>query len=110
MGVGSNQRSGGRVRVGSVAEKIGWSRRHFASTFERTYGVTPKVAARLFRFENAARMLTLGTPPAEVATISGYFDQAHMHRDFELFRGCTPGQLAGGRTEGLEAAWPLDLS
>lgn len=107
---GAIEHSAGQVRVGSIAEKIGWSRRHLASTFERTFGLTPKVAARLFRFEAAARMLTAGTPPAEAATMCGYFDQAHMHRDFSRFDGRTPGQVADGPTGGLEAAWPLDGS
>jgi AraC-like DNA-binding protein len=104
------RRSGGQMRVGSIAGEVGWSRRHLASRFEQTFGVTPKVAARLFRFERATSMLTTGTPPAEAATICGYFDQAHMHRDFALFGGRTPGQVAASRrTGGLEAAWPQEL-
>lgn len=107
---GAIRRSGGQVRVGTIAEKVGWSRRHFAARFERTFGVTPKVAARLFRFERATSMLASGTLPVEAATMCGYFDQAHMHRDFALFGGRTPGQVAARRlTGGIEAAWPLDL-
>lgn len=99
------ERSAGRVRVGAIADEIGWSRRHLASSFERAFGVTPKVAARLFRFEGAARMVKAGTAPAVAATVCGYFDQAHMHRDFALFDGRTPGRVADVPTGGLEAAW-----
>lgn len=107
---GTIEHSAGQMRVDAIAEEIGWSRRHFASRFERTFGVTPKVAARLFRFEGAARMLRAGTRPADAATVCGYFDQAHMHRDFALFDGRTPGQVADGPIEGIEAAWPTDGS
>lgn len=102
--------SAGRVSVGSIAEEIGWSRRHLASSFQRTFGVTPKVAARLFRFERATRVLRTGTAPAVAATVCGYFDQAHMHRDFAMFDGRTPGRVADVPTGTLEAAWPVDGS
>lgn len=102
-------RSGGQATIESVAADVGWSRRHLAVRMERAFGVTPKVAARLFRFERAANLLRGGTSTWAAATASGYFDQAHMHRDFALFTACTPGQVATDGPKGaLEAAWPLD--
>lgn len=102
------ERHQGRVRVESIAQEIGWSRRHFAAKFDRAFGVTPKVAARLFRFESATRLLRNGLAPARVAVDCGYFDQAHMHRDFAGFAECTPGAVsaANGTGGGLGSAWP----
>ncbi len=99
----------GRVRVEAIADEVGWSRRHFGAKFHRAFGVTPKVAARLFRFESATRLLRNGLAPARVAADCGYFDQAHMHLDFASFAESTPGVVSAvfGTGGGLESAWPL---
>ena len=98
----------GRLRIDSIAEELGWSRRHFAARFRRAFGVTPKVAARLFRFDCATRLLHNGLAPGRVAADCGYFDQAHMHRDFASFARCAPGvaSAAYGTGGGLGSAWP----
>lgn len=99
----------GRVRIESVAEEIGWNRRHLGSRFCRAFGVTPKVAARLFRFENATALLRNGLTPGRVAVACGYYDQAHMHLDFAAFAEQPPGVVSSIlRTgDGLGSAWPL---
>lgn len=82
----------GRVEVGALAKEVGWSRRHLGERFRREFGLTPKVAARVMRFE-AARGL-LGTPGrpglAEAAARCGYADQAHLTREWRELAGCTP--------------------
>jgi AraC-like DNA-binding protein len=105
------ERASGQVRIETVAEEIGWSRRHLATSFHRQFGVTPKVAARLFRFERATRLLQIGQPPARTASVCGYFDQAHMHIDFAAFGAHTPGEIAARRdAESLESSWPLETA
>ena len=42
--------AGGRERVGTVADEIGWSRRHLVNKFVAEFGVTPKDSARIARF------------------------------------------------------------
>lgn len=56
-GVEKIERAEGLVRIEGIAEEVGWSRRHLAARFRSTFGVTPKVAARLFRFEAATPLL-----------------------------------------------------
>ena len=34
---------------------------------------------------------------AEIALDCGYFDQAHMNRDFRQFAGASPSELAASR-------------
>ncbi|MFC4910955.1 AraC family transcriptional regulator [Actinomadura gamaensis] len=85
------ERSGGAVPVGALAAELGWSRRHLAGRFQREFGLSPKSAARVIRFEAACRLLRTPAPPplAEVAARCGYFDQAHMARDFRDLGGTT---------------------
>lgn len=84
--------SGGRVEIGTLAAEVGWSRQHLRARFQREYGLAPKVAARIMRFESARRLLGHPHRPslADVAVRCGYADQAHLHRDWLDFAGTTP--------------------
>lgn len=82
----------GRVGVATLADEVGWSRRHLGERFRREFGLTPKVAGRVMRFEVAQRLLRNPDRPglAEVAIRAGYYDQAHLHREWRELAGCTP--------------------
>lgn len=84
--------SHGQVGVATLAEEVGWSRRHFGELFRREFGLTPKVAGRVMRFEVANHLLRVSKRPglAEVAARSGYADQAHLTREWHELAGCTP--------------------
>jgi AraC-like DNA-binding protein len=81
--------SGGRTRIEALAVALGCSRRHLAQRFAEDVGVSPKVAARLIRFESARRRL--GTVPlARLAAEHGFADQAHLAREFRTLGGTSP--------------------
>lgn len=84
--------SEGLVRIDDLAADVGWSRRHLSERFRREFGLAPKVVARVLRFERSRRLLQHPRRPglAEVAATCGYFDQAHLIRDWHDFAGCTP--------------------
>ncbi|GAA4453998.1 helix-turn-helix domain-containing protein [Phytohabitans houttuyneae] len=84
-------RARGGVAIGELAAELGWSRRHLAATFRREIGLTPKTAARVVRFQHARSHPAGGW--AEVAAACGYYDQAHLIRDFREFTGATPGHI-----------------
>jgi AraC-like DNA-binding protein len=86
--------SHGRVEITTLAKEIGWSRRHLSERFRREFGLTPKVAGRVMRFEVAHRLLRAPHRPglAEVATRAGFYDQAHLHREWRELTGCTPSR------------------
>ena len=86
---------GGRVRVDDLAASCGWSRKRLWSRFSAQIGLTPKRAAMLVRFDQAARALRAGGNAADIALAHGYADQSHLHRDVLAFAGCTPTALAG---------------
>jgi AraC-like DNA-binding protein len=81
----------GRISVHDLARDVGFSRRHFGERFTSEFGLAPKAAARVFRFEHACRLL-LHSPRriVDVAMASGFHDQAHMVRDWHALAGCTP--------------------
>nr|WP_203687168.1 helix-turn-helix domain-containing protein [Streptomyces sp. SID14515] len=82
----------GRARIGAVAAELGWSRRYLTERFRGEVGLSPKTFARVLRFEHAHELATAHDPLpwADVATVSGYADQAHLVRDWGEFTGRSP--------------------
>ena len=81
----------GNIPITELAGEVGWSRRHLVNRFHAQIGLPPKTVARILRFEELLRRLPT-TRIAEAATTCGYYDQAHMNRDFREFAGTTPGE------------------
>jgi AraC-like DNA-binding protein len=97
--LGRLRESGGTVPVGVIAGEIGCSRRHLISRFREQVGVTPKLLARILRFEHVVSLVDARTEMgwAEIAQVCGYYDQAHMIRDFHQFAGGPPSEFARRR-------------
>jgi AraC-like DNA-binding protein len=85
--------------VADIAADVGWSRKHLTHRFREQAGLPPKVMARVLRFQRAVGLLLGGTGLAEAAFACGYYDQAHLNRDFRTLSGCTPTELIGGQLE-----------
>jgi AraC-like DNA-binding protein len=84
--------------VGALAGEVGWSRKHLINRFRDQVGLSPKVMARVLRFHRAVDLLAHGVPSyVDVAVTCGFYDQAHMNREFRALAGCTPGELAAPR-------------
>lgn len=87
--------TGGAVPAAELAREVGWSGRYLSRQFNVEIGLSPKAAARVARFDLARRRLQeggAGLSLAEVATGCGYYDQAHLTRDFTEFAGCPPAR------------------
>jgi AraC-like DNA-binding protein len=84
----------GGVGVQVLAREVGWSRRHLSERFRTEYGLAPKVAARVMRFEQAVGRLKRQpqTRLADLAADLGYSDQAHLTREWHSIAGCSPRQ------------------
>ena len=121
--------SGGAILVSDLAEQTGWSGRHLASRFRAEIGLTPKAAARVIRFNRARHLLARQatatatgptgptgptgsmSPPssggyrlADLAAACGYFDQAHLAREFRALAGCPPSQWLAEEFRNVQAA------
>lgn len=104
------RRGAGNVPIAAVAQVVGISPRALRRGFAVEFGVTPKQAARIIRFDRARRQLAASAagaplPLAELATARGYADQAHLTREFAVFAGLPP---AAWLRDALEADGPAD--
>jgi AraC-like DNA-binding protein len=88
--------SDGRLRVGELARELGCSRKHLGARFRDHVGLPPKLVARILRFRRAADLLLEPEAPglAQLAADCGYYDQAHLDRDFRDLAGTTPTAFA----------------
>jgi AraC-like DNA-binding protein len=95
-------RLAGDVRIHKLAAGLGWSSRHFISTFRETVGLTPKAHARRCRFQKARTCLDqTSLSLAEVAALCGYSDQSHLTREFRELGSCTPAAYRAVRFSDL---------
>lgn len=106
----------GRSPLGPLADELDCSHRTLIARFRTCIGFSPKTVARLLRFNRVMRALDRASPAranesvgkpyiestqtdeqrmdsirwADIATDCGYFDQAHLIKDFREFAGSTP--------------------
>lgn len=108
-------RTGGMIPISRLAREVGWSERQLGKRFEQEIGLTPKLAARLIRFDGARHALMArrrgggaggvggggvgvgggggaGGGIARIAADCGYHDQSHLVRDFKSFMGLAPAR------------------
>ncbi|HEV8040310.1 MAG TPA: helix-turn-helix domain-containing protein [Bryobacteraceae bacterium] len=85
-------REGGVRSVRKIQLDSGLSHTRFIHLFREHVGLTPKLFGRVRRFRALLDQITKGIPVnwAQLAADCGYFDQAHLIRDFRAFAGITP--------------------
>jgi AraC-like DNA-binding protein len=76
----------------------GWSERQWQRACQAELGVTPKLLARLSRLHASVRLRsrTDSAAWARHALDAGFYDQAHMGREYRLLAGVSPTQSLGG--------------
>jgi len=82
----------GAIPIAALTDELGWSRKHLANRFQDCIGLAPKTLARILRFRKAADHLSAAglTCWSEFAVDAGYYDQAHLIREFRQLAGMTP--------------------
>lgn len=81
----------GQLSVDGFAAVAGTSERQLRRTCLKNSGLGPKQLARILRFRHAIGRLRNGEREmAELALDCGYYDQAHMIRDFRDLAGISP--------------------
>ncbi|ASK65977.1 AraC family transcriptional regulator [Brachybacterium avium] len=101
--------SRGRIAVEALARRVLLSPRQLRTEFTREFGIGPKSAARLARFEAAlgriAGAVHAGRSPdlSGIAAECGYADHAHLTREFGRFTGTTPSRWICEERRNLQA-------
>jgi AraC-like DNA-binding protein len=86
--------SGGLASVDHLANLAGISARQLERRFLHEVGVGPKLLSRILRFQQVFRAVERGDSGwAPIASECGYYDQAHLIRDFNQFAEQTPSVL-----------------
>jgi AraC-like DNA-binding protein len=96
------ERRAGAVRIAALARELGWSERRLERAFAENVGVSPKLFARIARFEALLAHVRSGASAswADAALALGYADQSHLVRDVRQFAGVPP-TLAEAQTLGV---------
>ncbi len=82
--------------VGATAAALGVSPRQLERRFKTRVGMSPKHFARIRRFQRVFPAIEEGSDWVDAAASCGYYDQAHLIRDFRTFAGEPPSQLLAG--------------
>ncbi len=86
--------SGGQVSIDSLAHDLGLSGRQLGRRFQAEVGLGPKLLCRILRFQRIFSALGRNDESwAGLALDCGYYDQAHLIKDFQQFTGQTPSLL-----------------
>ncbi len=91
--------------VSRVSAELEVSRKHLNALFGRYVGLSPRTFTRIQRFNHALQGLAGPESPslAQVAHDLGYYDQAHMNRDFVTFGEITPTEYLRQRARHMTA-------
>jgi AraC-like DNA-binding protein len=128
----------GGVGVAELAAETGLSTRRLGSLFLDEFGLTPKESGRVFRFAHARRRIgqavggglptaggggaagggtagrdrfnaaAAGATLATLAAECGFYDQAHLAREFRALAGCPPSVWLAEEFRFVQAS-PADL-
>ena len=100
--IGHIIRSRGLVNVRELARENFLSDRQFERKFKEFSGFSPKLFARISRFQAALTEYGSGKSLTAIAYDCGYYDQSHFINDFKEFSGYNPGLFFSGLAEGSE--------
>lgn len=80
------------IDLADLAAVAGLTRYHLIRAFKAHVGLTPHAYLLDIRVRAARRRLCEGGDPADVAGLSGFYDQSHLNRAFKARVGVTPGR------------------
>jgi transcriptional regulator GlxA family with amidase domain len=85
----------GSVPIAALAEASGLGLRQFERRVQQDFGMSPKVFARVARFQAAVdrKIAQPSSPWVDIAHDFGYHDQMHMIHDFEKLGGEAPAKF-----------------
>jgi AraC-like DNA-binding protein len=87
--------------IRDLSREVGLSQKHLISRFRKVAGISPKLLARIFRFQSVINYVRNQNRVswAEVAHHCNYYDQAHLIREFHLLSDAKPSNYLQHRDE-----------
>jgi len=85
-----------RTDVGALAQACAVSAGHLARAFHRETGTSPHNFHVLLALHKAKALLRQQAPIIEAALDAGFYDQAHLNREFVKTLGMTPAAFRAG--------------
>lgn len=82
----------GSTSLKTITSQTGYSQKHLIQLFRQHVGLTPKVYARIMRFQEAIHSIEANQQVSwiDLALHCGYYDQAHFINEFRAFSGINP--------------------
>jgi len=84
------RRSRGNVRIGELVRDLATNRDTLEKRFRHLMGATPKMFSRIVRFQSFVDGYSTQNSLTEAALQAGFYDQAHLVKEFQTFTGQTP--------------------
>lgn len=84
----------GGEKVGTIANKVGWSSRHLNRQFLEHTGLNTKVFSQIVRAQSLCKQLYFGSTGSMNAPLElAYYDQSHLIKEFKKYFNSTPGEF-----------------
>jgi AraC-like DNA-binding protein len=94
----------GHISIDDIARRHGVSRKQVARRFSAAIGMTPKLFARVTRFQALVEALLASDVSkwVSLAPTLGFYDQAHMINEFRGFAGAPPTVFFQPHGDGID--------
>ncbi len=85
----------GAASIAALSGQLGVSNRHLEKIFIERSGISPKLLARMIRFQHTLGHLAMRSHATltSLAQETGHFDQSHFIREFRRFTGLSPREF-----------------
>lgn len=80
------------VSLIQLATEFGVSPSYLSRTFQRVFATRPHAYHTQIRIDRAKALLMAGRSPADVAALTGFYDQSHFTARFRRYVGVTPAR------------------
>ncbi|WP_026166716.1 helix-turn-helix domain-containing protein [Gracilimonas tropica] len=91
--IGQVKRKRGILKISELSKEYNLSQKQFKRRFQSFSGFNPKTYARIIRFESLIKNIDSRSNLTEAAYANGYYDQAHLNREFKAFTGFSPNEF-----------------
>jgi AraC-like DNA-binding protein len=94
-------RGGSGRSIAELSRSAGVSEKHLIALFKKSVGITPKYLSRIFRFQQVLGLVKdlHQVNWTEIAHDCGYFDQAHLIKEFHALSGSKPSEYLKNRDD-----------